>query len=204
MVGLINNKKSYNYNKEFYGKTETQDKLNDPEFNSILGNTLQHEGGYTVDVGGPTNQGITQKSYDSYITKRGFNGKSVKELKPEEVGKFYYDEFYTTPKLNIIPYQSVKGILFDYAVNSGSQRAVKDLQKEVGVTVDGSLGPKTLIAVDKYVKQYGETFLAHQILNRRANYMIKLSEKYPEKYAKYINGWMNRINNLKEQYQLNQ
>jgi lysozyme family protein len=204
MAGLIDNKKSYNYNKEFYGNTETQEKLNDPEFDSILGNTLQHEGGFTVDVGGPTNQGITQKSYDSYITKMGSTPKSVKELKPEEVGRFYHDEFYTAPKLNTIPYQSVKGILFDYAVNSGSQRAVKDLQKEVGVEVDGSLGPKTLSAVDKYVKQYGETFLAHQILNRRANYMITLSQKNPDKYSKYLQGWLNRISNLKEQYQLNQ
>lgn len=203
MGGIITQNKSYNYNKEFYGQAETKEKISDPEFDSILGNTLQHEGGFTVDVGGPTNYGVTQKSYDAYTAKRGINSKSVKELVPEDYGRFYYDEFYTAPKINMIPYQSVKGVLFDYAVNSGSARAVKDLQKEVGAIADGVLGPKTLAAVDKYINQYGETFLAHQILNRRANYMVNLSQKNPDKYAKYLQGWLNRISSLKEQYQLN-
>ena len=202
MTGIITQNKSYNYNKEFYNNTETQDKLSDPEFDTILNNTFPNEGGYVVDVGGPTNYGVTQKTFDSYTVKRGINPKSVKELSKEDAARFYYDEFYTTPKINTIPYQKVKGILFDYAINSGNQKAIKDLQKEVGVTVDGSLGPKTLSAVDKYVKQHGEVFLAHQILNRRANFMIKLNEKDPKKYPD-LQGWLNRIGNLKEQYQLN-
>lgn len=203
MAGLVNQGKSYSYNKEFYNKAEVVEKLNDPEFSNILNNTLKHEGSYTVDVGGPTNKGVTQRSYDAYTAKKGINTKSVKELAPEDVGRFYYDEFYTAPKLDAIPYQSVKGVLFDYAVNSGNQRAVKDLQKEVGVTVDGLLGPKTLAAVDKYVNKHGEKFLSHQILNRRSHYMISLSQKNPDKYSKYLQDWLGRINNLKEQYKLN-
>lgn len=202
MTGLITQEKNYNYNKEFYNTAENKETLNDPEFSSILDNTLKNEGGYVVDVGGPTNYGVTQKAFDSYAIKKGFNPKSVKDISQDEVGRFYYDEYYTMPKLNTIPYQSVKGILFDYAVNSGPQKAVKDLQKEVGIEVDGVLGPKTLAAVDKYVKQHGEVFLAHQILNRRANFMIKLNQKDPKKYPD-LQGWLNRISNLKEQYQLN-
>jgi lysozyme family protein len=38
--------------------------------------------------------------------------------------------------------------IFDWAVNSGPGRAAKALQKAVGATADGAIGPKTLEAVE--------------------------------------------------------
>jgi lysozyme family protein len=204
MGSVITQNKSYSYDKEFYQQADSKEAVvNDVDFSNILQNTLSHEGDYTVDVGGPTNQGITQKSYDLYSANKGLKNKSVKDVLPDEVNKFYYDEFYKAPKIDQLPYPKVKGVLFDYAVNSGTGRAVKELQKELGVEVDGNIGLQTLNALDKYITKYGENFLAHQILNRRANFYQKLVEKNPEKYSKYLTGWTNRISSLKEQYQLN-
>jgi lysozyme family protein len=39
--------------------------------------------------------------------------------------------------------------VFDWAVNSGTGRAAKALQRVVGVTPDGGIGPATLAAVEK-------------------------------------------------------
>ena len=40
--------------------------------------------------------------------------------------------------------------MLDWAVNSGSSRAAKALQKIVGAKQDGAIGPKTLQAVANY------------------------------------------------------
>ena len=169
----------------------------------ILINTLQHEGGETWDTGGHTNYGVTQKTYDDYAKKSNIASKNVKDLNFGEVKSIYQQEYYTKPGFDKIGSNKVAGVLFDYGVNSGTGKAVKDLQTIVGVKADGKIGKQTLQAVDNFVNQYGEDFLAHQILNSRASNYIELANKDKNKYGKYLNGWMNRISKLKEQYGLN-
>lgn len=47
---------------------------------------------------------------------------------------------------NVLP-AGVDFVVFDFGVNSGPKRAIQFLQRVVGVTQDGAIGPKTLAAV---------------------------------------------------------
>ncbi len=45
--------------------------------------------------------------------------------------------------------------VFDWAVNSGTGRAAKKLQKMIGTVADGGIGPNTLKSLDEYIQVQG-------------------------------------------------
>lgn len=171
---------------------------NDP-FDSILSNTLGHEGGFTVDHAGTTNKGITQDTFNRYRKSMDLEPRDVKTIREDEVYDIYRSEFYESPKINTLP-EKVQGVLFDFGVNSSPDRAIKTLQRTVGATPDGNIGPKTLGAVDAYIEKNGEDGLVNDIINKREGFLKKLIQDKPEKYKKFENGWKNRLNKLREQY----
>lgn len=164
-------------------------------FNNILHRTMKYEGGYVEDHAGPTNFGITQKTYDAYAKKYGLPPKSVKNLNYGEGKDLYKKEFYELPKINTLP-EEIQFLVFDYGVNSGPRQAVKDLQRVVGVKDDGIIGPNTKKAVKNFIKNNGYENFKRSYVNNRAMYMQYLIETNPEKYMKYRNGWANRINDI--------
>lgn len=173
-----------------------------PDFKPILFNTLKLEGGETTDTGGHTNYGVTQKSFDAYASSNNLPSKNVSNLNFGDVKNFYETDYYKKPGIDLIPSQKVGGVVFDYGVNAGVGTAIKKLQEIVGAKVDGKLGKKTLSAIDSYIKQNGEDFLASQILNKRAEHYIQLANSNPDKYGRYLQGWMNRISAVKQMYNL--
>lgn len=114
-----------------------------------LAEVLKHEGGYVnhpADPGGATNKGITQATYDGYRRSKGFiTKKTVKLISDEEVGAIYKSRYWDAVRGDELP-AGLDYAVFDYAVNSGPQKAIKSLQKALGLTADGKLGPATLAA----------------------------------------------------------
>jgi lysozyme family protein len=101
---------------------------------------LDHEGGYVnhpEDPGGETNYGISKRAYPSL---------DIRSLTREDAMDIYRRDYWTPIKGNQLP-ADVAIYLMDTAVNVGVSRAVKMLQKAVGVVQDGSIGPKTIQAV---------------------------------------------------------
>jgi lysozyme family protein len=97
----------------------------------------EFEGGYVndpADPGGETKFGISKRSYPSL---------DIKSLTRDQVKPIYKADFWGPAGCDAVP-DELKYPLFDFAVNSGPRRAVKTLQKRLGVVADGSLGPKTL------------------------------------------------------------
>ena len=93
---------------------------------------LHHEGGYVFDErdpGGETNLGVTKKVYEEYLG-REVTSQEMKDLQPSDVKPLY------------------KKLYWDWAVNSGTGRASKAVQKCCGAEQDGAIGPKTLALVD--------------------------------------------------------
>lgn len=168
-------------------------------FDSILKNTLEHEGGYTVDHAGPTNKGITQATFDKYRSDLGLPSKSVKDIRDDETYDVYRSDYYEKPNINKLP-KNVAGVIFDFGVNSSPDRAIKTLQRTVGAEPDGDLGPQTLKAVDQFIADKGEPALVEGVINKRQSFLSKLIKDKPAKYGKFENGWNNRIQRLKEQY----
>lgn len=114
-----------------------------------LAEVLKHEGGYVnhpEDPGGATNKGITQATYDGYRRSKGFvSPKTVKLISDEEVAAIYKTRYWDAIKGDALP-AGLDYAVFDYAVNSGTSKAAKGLQKALGLAQDGVIGPRTLAA----------------------------------------------------------
>ena len=109
---------------------------------------LEHEGGYVdhpKDPGGRTNMGITQAVYEKYL-KRSVTEEEMKDIKIGDVRIIYKTNYWDKVNGDDLP-SGVDFCVFDWAVNSGVSRSSKALQKIVGATSDGVIGPNTLKAV---------------------------------------------------------
>ena len=117
-------------------------------YEGALARLLAHEGGYTnhpADPGGPTNFGITILDYRKYV-KPDATAADIKAMPVEEAKRIYRAKYWNAQRCNELP-AGVDYAVFDYGVNSGIGRSKKVLQRAVGVTADGSIGPGTMKAV---------------------------------------------------------
>jgi len=111
----------------------------DDAFARLLGN----EGGYcnvAGDPGGETNWGISKRSYPH---------EDIANLTKDQAKAIYLRDFWDVVG-NADP--AIKFQVFDFAVNSGPQTAIRKLQAAIGVADDGHWGPMSaakLASMDK-------------------------------------------------------
>ena len=117
-------------------------------FEHCLKMLLHHEGGFVnhpKDPGGMTNLGVTKKVYDAWIGRESTEAE-MRALTPADVGPIYKKKYWDKVRGDDLP-AGVDWAAFDWAVNSGAGRPAKAIQRIVGATQDGAIGPKTLQAV---------------------------------------------------------
>ena len=113
-------------------------------FDECLKMLLHHEGGYVnhpKDPGGETNLGVTKRVYEKWG-----GTKDMKDLTVEDVAPIYKKEYWDKCRCDELE-SGVDWAVFDWAVNSGTGRAAKAIQKICGATQDGAIGPKTLALI---------------------------------------------------------
>jgi len=163
-------------------------------FDECLPYILKFEGGYTFnpnDRGGSTNKGITQRNYDAWRSKQNLPMRPVQEITDDEVRSIYLTEYWAKASCPLLP-SPVDLVVFDSAVNCGTGRAVKWLQKAVGVKEDGAYGAKTNAAV----LLHGAMETALEILNFRDDFYEDIIDHDPSQLV-FRNGWHNRIDKLR-------
>lgn len=146
------------------------------DFDKGLAFTLRWEGGFTDDPddpGGRTNHGITQKVYREW---KGDPDADVERITMQEVGAIYRSNYWNA-LCDGVP-DPLATVLFDTAVNCGVGRTRRWL-------LDAPGGTGTVNAA-KYV-----------MLTRRSHYEA-LAVSNP-RMTKYLHGWMNRVDALKEE-----
>ena len=114
-------------------------------FDKCLEMLLSHEGGFVNhpdDPGGITNLGVTKKVYDEWIGRESTE-QEMRDLTPEDVGPIYKKNYWDRVKGDLLP-SGVDWCAFDWAVNSGKSRPSKAIQRAVGATQDGAIGPATI------------------------------------------------------------
>lgn len=112
-------------------------------FDIAFERTIGHEGRYSnnpKDNGGETCWGITAKTARAH----GFFD-TMKNMPIDVAKRIYHEAYWRDIKGDELP-EPLAFFLFDLAVNSGSMRAKKALQRALGVLPDGIIGPKTLAA----------------------------------------------------------
>ncbi|CAD8126924.1 unnamed protein product [Paramecium sonneborni] len=170
-------------------------------FDIILKYILEHEGGKVNDkndLGGKTNQGITQNTYNDQIKeirnmkiKPQYNPieKDVYDLTDKEVKDFYYYQF-TRCKANLIKDRNTSYVYFDSCINLGPSYAIPILQKACNLKADGYFGDNTLAAVNSL----NQRDLQVKMLQYREEHY----KKHP-KYQFFKTGWNNRLNKIRQQ-----
>jgi lysozyme family protein len=117
-------------------------------FNEALNAILKHEGGFVnhpKDPGGMTNLGVTKKVWEAYVG-RTVDEKAMRALTPEIVSPMYRKNYWDAVKADDLP-DGLDYLMFDFAINAGPGRAIKTMQKAIGATPDGAIGPKTMQAL---------------------------------------------------------
>ena len=120
-------------------------------FDECLKMLLHHEGGYVnhpKDPGGETNLGVTKRVYEKWG-----GTKDMKDLTVEDVAPIYKKEYWHRCKCDDLE-SGVDWVVFDWAVNSGTGRSAKAIQKICGASQDGAIGPKTLALIGTQNTEY--------------------------------------------------
>ena len=154
---------------------------------------LQQEGGYSnnpADLGGATNYGITQRTYDAYRRAKGLPLQPVNFILQSEVNDIYYSEYWQGASCDSLP-PPVDLVVFDMAVNSGPSASIKLLQQTLNVTADGYLGPATIGAV----QQCDPTSLAYDFEQAHKAFYKDIVARNPSQ-AIFLNGWLARIDRV--------
>ncbi len=148
--------------------------MKDEVFEKTLQFVLQKEGGYVNDphdLGGETNKGITHQTYNSYRKSKNLPIQSVKYISDDEVKDIYYNNYYKASGADQISDPQLSAYTFDTAVNMGVSRAKTFLKNSNG-------NPEIFEKL------------------RRDKYEEFVKAKPDQK--KYLQGWNNRVNDLKE------
>lgn len=156
----------------------------------IQGWLFASEGGYVdhpKDPGGATNHGITRKVLARWrgVTPWSALPKSeVRDLSLAEAAQIMKANYWDVIQGDKLP-AGLDYAVFDYAVNSGPGRAVKDLQRVLGgIKVDGLIGVETLDAI----KDRDVVELITDLCERRFAFVKGLST-----FATFGKGWTRRI-----------
>jgi lysozyme family protein len=146
---------------------------------------LHHEGGYVnhpKDPGGETNLGVTKRVYEDWG-----GTKDMKDLTVEDVSPIYKKNYWDRVKGDHLP-AGLDLCVFDFGVNAGTGRAAKYLQKMIGTTPDGGIGPMTLAKLKEYVDAKGVEHTVKLYQMGRQKYYESLST-----FSTFGRGWTRRV-----------
>lgn len=133
------------------------------------------------DLGGPTRYGIDQASHPNV---------DIKRLTREQALEIYRHDYWSKIKGDDIA-EPLDMVVMDIAVNNGVGRASKWLQEAVGAIPDGIIGPKTLRAV----AGRNPVKIGMFLLGKRDQFYREIASGAK---SKFLTGWLNRNNSLKE------
>jgi lysozyme family protein len=154
-------------------------------FDEALERVLASEGGFVNhprDPGGPTNRGITLATFSAFKRKPQTID-ALKAITEDDVAAIYRAQYWNAVKGDDLP-AGLDYALFDYAVNSGAGRAIRDLQAAIGVTVDGVMGAMTLAAI----RSRDPAQIIASIQDRRLAFLKTLKT-----WRTFGRGWASRV-----------
>ena len=159
-------------------------------FDKCLTMLLKHEGGFVdhpKDPGGMTNLGVTKAVYDKWIGRESSEAE-MRALTQDDVAPIYKKNYWDRCKCDNLP-SGADWSVFDWAVNSGTGRASKAMQKIVGAKQDGAIGPKTL----QMIANEKAEFLVERMYDQRQSFYEKLNT-----FETFGRGWTRRNKETKE------
>jgi lysozyme family protein len=119
----------------------------------------------------------------------------VLEITDTEVADIY-EEYWRDAHCSYMP-EPLDLLMLDAAINHGPKRAVKLLQRALGIDEDGVCGRDTMAALHEEVVTMGIEAICDHYLNVRLGFYDKIIENDPSQ-AVFAKGWTNRVGHLRE------
>lgn len=142
-----------------------------------------------ADHGGRTSRGITQREYTAWLKEQGRPDADVWHAPDADIKAIYHDEYWM-PEGSWMP-TGINYMFFDAKVNMGAHEAILLLQRALGITDDGRIGPVTRAAIlSANVPTLINSFAGQKIIFYRA-----IARKPQQK--KFLKGWLNRVQHVK-------
>lgn len=160
---------------------------------AVLGRVLVREGGkedVAADHGGYTNWGLTADFLET-VTGESWTAQKISNLTRDQALGLYRKWLEQTHLDRLPDDVELADCVIDYAVNSGESRPIKALQKALGVTVDGELGPQTQAALTQCSLIY-LAGLRRKVLAARIRFIGGDLHANPSQVT-FANGWLNRL-----------
>jgi lysozyme family protein len=157
----------------------------------IIDELIAREGGFTndpVDPGGPTKYGITAGTLGEWRgLHRAATPAEVASLTRAEAKDIYIKTYIEAPGFNAILNERLRVALIDDGVNSGTAAAIRRLQRVLGVSVDGVLGPMTLAAANAITSDWVLT----ELVKARCLHYARIVQQDASQ-RRFIVGWLTR------------
>jgi lysozyme family protein len=144
----------------------------------------RHACGYSVDpndAGGETKYGVAKNANPDI---------DVTNLVWTDAQTVYWNRYWLAEKCDQLPGR-IGALLFDCSVNPGPGVAPKFLQRALGVTADGVIGPATLAAAN----QADPIALCNSMTQQRTAYYEAVVDAHAED-QEYLAGWLRRVNEM--------
>jgi len=159
-------------------------------YNEALKAILKHEGGFVNhprDPGGMTNLGVTKKVWEEWV-KHPVDEKAMRALTPELVSPMYKKKYWDAVKGDELP-DGLDYLMFDFAINAGPGRAIKTMQKAIGTSPDGAIGPKTM----QSLKEMNPAQLIEKFSVEKESFYRSLPT-----FQTFGKGWLRRVAEAKD------
>lgn len=158
-------------------------------YDATLKEVLEQEGGYSNDAGdsgGPTKYGITIIDARLYW-KHNATAADVRAMPLNVAKDIYKSKYWDALQCDSLP-DGLDLAIMDYGVNSGIHRAAMVLQRFVGVSDDGVIGPRTLAAVETF----SDKTLIEKVCDERLSFLQSLHT-----WRLFGRGWGRRVAEVK-------
>lgn len=159
---------------------------------------LSFEGGYSnhpLDKGGPTNRGVTLSTWRSVGHDLDADGDidsdDVRLITDRDmISCVLRPHYWNRWKADAIRSQSIANIVVDWVWASG-RPGISEVQRILGVTPDGVVGPKTLQAVNSA----DPVKLFDRIKGARLRFIADIMKRSPSQKV-FLKGWTRRIESI--------
>ena len=160
------------------------------------GNSACGYANHPLDKGGETISGVTRKYFPNLTVWKSLDAlPTVKEKKAyrpteeewNEIYELYYQNFYLPVKADYIDNIDVAFLIFDWSVGSGVVTTIKQVQKVLGVTVDGKIGPQTIASINVQPRVW------FRLKEARDKFYENIVTRTPSQKV-FLKGWLNRSN----------
>lgn len=152
------------------------------------------EGGYSnhsADTdGGCTMQGVTLITFRHYYGKEK-NCNDLKNITDEQWMHIFKIGYWDKMQADKIKNQSIANLCVNMVWGSGGV-AIKKIQRVLGVTADGIIGPRSLAAINNANQQ----ILFNKLKEMRRVWFNNIVKAQPRK-AVFLKGWLRRLDSFK-------